>query len=66
MTRVAENGVIFVAEEPDGRCELCGAVEETRPYGPNGEEICFSCGQKNLETTKQKFQEFMDSALESG
>jgi hypothetical protein len=34
----------LIAEQPPGRCELCGAVAETRPYGPNGEDICFACG----------------------
>ena len=59
MTRKVGNTIIFEAEEK-GRCELCDAVEETRPYGPNDEEVCFSCGMKNKETTKQKFHEFMD------
>lgn len=39
--------IVIIAEEPDGTCELCGKVEETRPYGPNGERICWDCGQKN-------------------
>jgi hypothetical protein len=38
-------GVIAV-EEPR-KCELCGAFEECRPYGPNGEQICFNCGTKD-------------------
>jgi hypothetical protein len=28
-------------------CELCGKVDELRPYGPKGERICFDCGQKD-------------------
>lgn len=28
-------------------CELCGDVAELRPYGPNGERVCFSCGMKD-------------------
>lgn len=46
-----------IQAQPPGRCELCGAVDETRPYGPNGEEICFACGEKDPETTKAKFME---------
>jgi hypothetical protein len=34
----------LIQEQPPGRCELCGAVRETRPYGPNGEGVCFPCG----------------------
>lgn len=33
-------------QEPRGRCELCTASAETRPYGPNGEEVCFDCDMK--------------------
>ena len=44
--------VIIIAPQEDGKCELCGAVDELRPYGPNGENICYDCGMKNLETTK--------------
>jgi hypothetical protein len=25
-------------------CQLCGAVTETRPYGPAGEQTCQDCG----------------------
>jgi len=42
---------IIIEPEPDTRCELCGAIEETRPYGPNGERICFACGMKDAATT---------------
>jgi len=44
----------IIAPEPKMMCFLCGKVEETRPYGPNGEEICFTCGLKNeAETVAQ-------------
>lgn len=33
-----------ITDQPPGRCDLCGAVAETRPYGPNGENICHPCG----------------------
>jgi hypothetical protein len=49
------SGLGFIeAEEPD-ECELCGAFEETRPYGPNGERVCFDCGMKDEATTKKQF-----------
>lgn len=39
--------VVVIAPEPDRECELCGKQAETRPYGTNGERICFECGKKN-------------------
>lgn len=45
---------IIEAEDVD-RCQLCGKIDETRPYGPNGEEICYACGMKDEETTKKMF-----------
>ena len=46
----------------DGKCALCGKVEELRPYGPNNENICFDCGMKDEVTTSRKFQEMLDGA----
>lgn len=50
--RDPETGVAWIAEEPPGKCELCGVVEETRPYGPGGKQICHSCGEKDPEQTE--------------
>lgn len=44
-------------------CELCGAVKELRPYGPNAEWICFDCGMKDEETTKARFAAILDRGL---
>lgn len=52
--------VFVIAPEDDDICELCGAVEETRPYGPNGERICFSCGMKDEEETKKQFDKLLN------
>jgi hypothetical protein len=32
-----------IAQEPDQMCEMCGKIDECRPYGPEGEQICFDC-----------------------
>lgn len=32
-----------IAPEPDQMCEMCNGIDECRPYGPNGEQICFDC-----------------------
>ncbi len=45
-----------IQEQPPGRCELCGAIEETRPYGPNEEEVCFDCGMKDEAATRRAFE----------
>lgn len=37
----------YIAVEPEQECELCRKVAETRPYGPNGERVCFECGMKD-------------------
>lgn len=42
-------------------CELCGNISELRPYGPNGEWICFPCGMKNMETTEKMFEAYLNS-----
>lgn len=54
------DGQIIEAEriievQPDGKCELCGAEKELRPYGPNGENVCFPCGMKDEEAAKRRF-----------
>lgn len=51
-----KSGNTFIIEpEPSRNCELCGAFEECRPYGPNGEQGCISCGLKNLKSTIAAF-----------
>jgi hypothetical protein len=45
--------------QPPGRCEDCGTVAETRPYGPNGENVCFDCGTKDEEAMKRAFERRM-------
>lgn len=35
MSHRDEHGRFWIVPEP-GKCELCGAVEETRPYGREG------------------------------
>lgn len=47
------NGIPVIEAEPEFICFLCGKIAETRPYGPNGEEICYECGMKDQETTNR-------------
>lgn len=32
-----------ISTEPAQLCEICGNIDECRPYGPEGEQICFNC-----------------------
>jgi hypothetical protein len=52
---MSKRGVI--EQTPPAACEICGKQDELRPYGPNGENICFQCGMKNLGTTKRRFKQ---------
>lgn len=42
------SGIIMA--RPDMKCAFCGKTNETRPYGPKGEEICFDCAMKDDKT----------------
>ena len=53
------SGLGFIAEQAPEVCEMCGAVEECRPYGPNNENICFDCGMKDEETTRKKMDAYI-------
>ena len=60
MMRKLPSGMLVIEAEPDGKCELCGKMDELRPYGPNRERICFDCGMKNKELTQQRVDEIFD------
>jgi hypothetical protein len=49
------SGPGYISEEEPDQCELCGAFEERRPYGPNGERVCFDCAMKDEEAAKRQF-----------
>ncbi len=55
--RINDTPVIY-AERPQ-QCDYCGEIKELRPYGPNGECICFKCAMKDKETTEKR----MDKVL---
>lgn len=62
MTRI-QDGVLIIEPEPPGKCELCGAFRELRPYGPRGENICIECGQKNHDTTVRQIYRRMGRSI---
>ncbi len=51
------SGIIMV--RGDKICALCGKKDETRPYGPKGEEICYDCGMKNREVTERQMDRIL-------
>jgi len=53
------SGLGFIAPELEQMCEMCGKVDECRPYGPNDEQICFDCGMKDEETTRRKMDQYI-------
>lgn len=49
----------IILEEPPQRCESCGIIAETRPYGLNHEEICFDCAMKDEALTEIRAKELL-------
>ena len=45
----------FISAEKPQQCDLCGKVAELRPYGPNGECVCFSSGMKDEAAATRQF-----------
>lgn len=44
------SGLGIIQQQGDEVCEMCGKVDECRPYGPNDENICFDCAMKDDES----------------
>jgi len=49
----------IIAQQADEVCEMCGKVDECRPYGPNDENICFECAMKDEETASRKMNAYI-------
>ncbi len=69
MTRVYPGLVIIEDEYNDDVCEMCGTVDDLRPYGPNHPiedrpmNVCFSCGMKDSKLAQQRFYDRVDAAM---
>jgi hypothetical protein len=48
------SGPGFIAAEPDQLCEMCSKIDECRPYGPEGEQICFECATTKCDEEQVK------------
>jgi ribosome-binding protein aMBF1 (putative translation factor) len=57
MTQVFDNGktrIVLITPQEDEKCEMCGKMEECRPYGPGGMNVCFDCAMKDeVEARRQ-------------
>jgi len=53
------SGLNIIFEELPQRCEGCGIIAETRPFGINHEEICFDCAMKDEAVTQIRMKEFL-------
>lgn len=53
------SGPGFIAQQADEMCEMCGKVDECRPYGPKDENICFDCAMKDKDTTERKMATYL-------
>ena len=53
------SGLGIIQEESPQACQMCGVIDECRPYGPNDEEICFDCAMKDPEATERKMAAYI-------
>ena len=50
---IEEHADVIIEAQLPQQCDTCGTVAELRPYGPNGEAICFDCAMKDEATTRR-------------
>lgn len=55
------SGPGIIQEEPPQMCELCGSLDECRPYGVNYEQVCFDCAMTKVgeETVRKRMSEYI-------
>jgi len=58
------SGLGIIQEESPQACQMCGVIDECRPYGPNDEEICFDCAMKDEGTTERKMAAYIFGEVE--
>lgn len=64
VTYKLPDGTVVLTAESDQVCELCGAVEETRPYGPHGKRVCFNCAMKDEPEAKRQFDKLLNGEIQ--
>jgi hypothetical protein len=48
--------VTVISAENESKCEDCGRVDELRPYGKNGANVCFDCAMKDEANAAAMFE----------
>lgn len=59
----------FIMRELDTICEICGNIDECRPYGPNNEQVCFTCAMatpESKEIAEKKMAEYIFGINDEG
>lgn len=46
----------IIQKQPPRQCEFCSVQAECRPYGPNGEWVCFHCGMLDEAAMQKAFR----------
>jgi hypothetical protein len=54
--------IVMIDGTHPAKCELCGKIEELRPYGPNGEAVCFDCAMKDEPAARRAFDKLTKDA----
>lgn len=60
MTEFVEGGGCLSYAEKPQQCDFCGKIAELRPYGPNGEIVCFQCAMKDEKAATQQFYRLLE------
>lgn len=51
--------IVIIDGTVPAKCELCGKVEELRPYGPGGKFVCFDCAMKDEKEAERQFSKLI-------
>lgn len=55
-------GIVHIEKTPPAPCDLCGRTAELRPYGPNEENVCIDCAEKNPEAMQRGIEKMFGDA----
>jgi hypothetical protein len=54
------NVIGHIREAMPQKCEDCGKVDELRPYGKNGANVCFDCAMKDEANAAKMFAQRLE------
>lgn len=52
--------IVTIDGTQHANCQTCGEKRELRPYGPNGENVCFPCAMKDEDAAKRQFGKLLN------